>query len=370
MTPYEWPASLPCFRFEPYAVSPREGSLQLDLGQLTHRARVYDQTGDVVSVEVVLIGSLETTFRNFYKTTLAMGTQSFTVPIWIKSAFETREAWFVGPPPVFTPVADGVVKTSFSLVTREVIAEYVPPPPEYDPTVLARLPWGYWPFRDASPTTSFTDLTGNGRELVYTGSGIVYQQGPLNTDSIADSIGRDDDTSSFRLQVDADDIYDNGVSVTVGGWVKFYNDSPTSEKTLFHIGGGGGSGQFYYVWCYRDASGNVAMAWHHDTGPGQNFVTKTFTTTLPLDTIFWFEAGIDHSNSRVFFRMNDGAFEYVAFDGTDSPNGLDHTAGRVTRFYVGHRPVGTVSDPIDGLFSNFEAYNSVVTLDMWTDWHF
>jgi hypothetical protein len=119
MTPIDWPASLPCFRFEPYQVAPRPGAIEFDVGMLTHRSRIYTQNNEVVSVEMILSSSQEQALRTFYKTTLSMGTQWFNVEIWRNSQQESVEALFFGAPPVFVPVSDTHVRATFALLTRD-----------------------------------------------------------------------------------------------------------------------------------------------------------------------------------------------------------------------------------------------------------
>lgn len=118
MTPINYPASLPCFRWEPYSVSPRPGSIEETLGMITYAGRVYTANNEVVNVELVLDATDEPTFRTFYKTTLSMGTQWFNGNIQRNGTLEATELLFIGGPPVFTPIAHNVVRASFTLLTR------------------------------------------------------------------------------------------------------------------------------------------------------------------------------------------------------------------------------------------------------------
>jgi hypothetical protein len=129
MTPITWPASLPCLRWEPYSVAPRSGSFEETLGMVTSLSRVYTQNNEVVTCDVVLDASDEPTFRVFYKTTLAMGTQWFNCQILRNGVYELYEVCFIGAPPSFTPIAHNVVKASFTLLTRGLPAPPGPPPP-------------------------------------------------------------------------------------------------------------------------------------------------------------------------------------------------------------------------------------------------
>lgn len=118
MTPIDWPAALPCPRWEPYRVAPRPGAIQMDIGILSPRARIYTMNNEVVSVELVLNATQEQAFRTFYKTTLGMGTQWFNADIQRNGTLEPAELLFIGAPPVFTPVANNVVRSAFTLLTR------------------------------------------------------------------------------------------------------------------------------------------------------------------------------------------------------------------------------------------------------------
>lgn len=360
-----WPATLPCFRFEPYTVAPRPGSTEMTVGMVTRRAMVYRENNELVSVEMVLSSAQEQALRTFFKTGTVMGTQSFIVDLLIAGTYEQREANFYGAPPTFIPVAPNYVRSAFQLLTRtQVIAEPGPPPPlEYDPIVLARSPDGYWRL-DESSGTSFTDLSGNGRNITYTGSNLTYSNPTLNLDGGL-SLGRDSGAVNwfFGVDVTSEMDADPEQSLTVGGWVKFYNTAPTEIKTLFHIGGSSGGGQFYKLWAYRNASGFVEFGYHHLLG---GFRTKTFTTALSLDTPFWYECGISFPN--LFFKLNGGSAEVIN-PGVDTPNGIDPGRG-TSWFQIGRRPAGNDGDAINGQFSHTELYlGRVESLDMWPDWH-
>jgi hypothetical protein len=369
MTPIDWPAGLPCFRFEPYQVAPRPGAIEFDMGMLTHRARIYTQNNEVVSVEMVLTAAEEQALRTFYKTTLSMGTQWFNVDIWRESETQSVEALFFGAPPVFVPIAHNVVRASFTLLTR---GEALPEPElDYDAIVLARDPIGYWRLDESSPATSFNDLSGNSSDVTYTGVGLTYSNPSLNLDG-GTSLFRNSSGTNWYFGFDATSIFDADplTPVTVGGWVKFANNDLSAPKTLFHIGGPGGGAQFTKVWAYREPTNGYATFFFHHLGGGTFANTISFTSiVLPIDTIFWFECGIDYGGSRFFFKKNDGAYEYIAFT-ANTPNGIDPGRG-TCNFSIGRRTTANDGDAINGYFSHFELYNeAIVALGMWDDWHF
>lgn len=283
----------------------------------------------------------------------------------------TREVMFLRESPRYSPYGAQKTRVTATLVTRKGMtpAPYVPPVPplDYDTTVLLRSPVGYWRL-DETSGTSFTDLTGNAHTISYTGSALTYANPTLNLDG-GTSLYRDDSGANWYFGFDATSIFDANPSqpVTVGGWVKFANDTPTAIKTLYHIGGGGGGGQFTKIWAYRDASGKAAFSFHH-LGGGTFFNTVQFDADLPLDTPFWFEGGIDYVGSQFFFKLNDDAYEYIGFT-TNTPNGIE--SGRGTcNFSIGRRTVGNSGDPVNGYFSHFELYASaIVALGMYPDWH-
>lgn len=366
-TPYSWPASLPVFSRDPYSVSPRPGAIQVDSGIDSARALVYTEVNEVVQVEALLSGTQEIAFWNFFQNTLAMGTQSFVVPILIGGSLTNREAIFIGAPPSIVPANKyGYVRASFSLLTWP--GQVDPPPPvlDYDAIVLARSPDGYWRFDEASPSTSFTDLSGNGNTITTTGGHYTYQNPTLNLDGGL-SMARDNIGANGFFGFETTGILDAtpDMDLTVGGWVKFANDAPTDAKTLFHLGGTDGGGQFVKLWCYRNSAGKVEYGYTHlFTG----FHTKTMTAvTLPLDQAFWYETGIDFGSNRFFFRLNDNAFEYLDW-GVDSPQGIDPGRGP-SWFQVGRNP-GNPGYVINGQFSHTELYfDRVVALGMYPDWH-
>jgi hypothetical protein len=373
MTPIDWPASLPCFRFEPYQVAPRPGAIEFDMGMLTHRARIYTQNNEVVSVEMLLTSAEEQALRTFYKTTLSMGTQWFNVDIWRNSQQESVEALFFGAPPVFVPVAHNVVRVTFTLLTRDsgtaAAANPDPPDPvgEYDPIVLARSPAGYWPMRDSSPATTLIDISGNGLSLTYSGTGLVYAQSDLLTDP-GGSLGNVGGTN-FRIRVPLGTANTGPDPFTVAGWG--YLDSAaigTAYATLFLIGGSAGAAQIVKAQFYVDDDGSVRVFWHEQNSPNPATPhTATFaTSSVPFDTPFYFSAGQKDSTADWFFKLNDQPVEYLSYAG----NVPWQIPGRQTYLYVACQASGSTSGQLLGQFARFEYYESALTnLDMWTDWH-
>lgn len=369
-TSIQWPASIGCFRFDPYSVAPRPASVEDMLGMVTVRSRVYVENNEVVSVEQVLTSAQEQALRTFFKTTTSMGTQSFLVPLLVAGTLQNREAIFYDAPPTFRPVAPGYVVASYSLLTRsQIIPDPVPPVLEYDPIVLARSPRGYWRLDESSPATTFTDFTGNGLDLTYTGSLLTYSNPTLNLDG-GTALGRTDGALSWSLAVDVtslvdvDPVIDAKVPITVGMWFKLYNESPTLPKSFFHVGGSSGGAQFYKLWAYRNGAGFLEYGYHH---LGFGFKTKTSTIAIPLDTACWIEIATDYGGGQFRARLNNDAFVYTSW-GTDTPDGIDPGRGP-SLLSVGRRQSGTGGDAIDGDFSHVEFYTDVVDLDMWTDWH-
>lgn len=119
MTPFEWPASLPKLLRDPYSVAPRPGNLQLDVGVQTSFARIYSQSNDAIQCEALLSSTQEPIFRDFFRSTLSMGTQWFMVPLLRNGAVSLHEALFIGPPPSYRPANKyGHVIATFSLLTR------------------------------------------------------------------------------------------------------------------------------------------------------------------------------------------------------------------------------------------------------------
>ena len=117
-TALRWPDFLPCFRFEPYSVAPRSGALQLDIASASHRVRIYTQTNEVFSCEMILPNVDESNFRQFYDNDTTFGTQSFLVDVWVRSQLETWEANFIGEAPTSIPVSAEYVKTQFQLIAK------------------------------------------------------------------------------------------------------------------------------------------------------------------------------------------------------------------------------------------------------------
>lgn len=168
-----WPATLPCFRFEPYNVAPRPGSTEMTLGMVTRRSMVYTENNEVVSVEMILSSAQEQALRTFFKTTTAMGTQSFLVELLMAGTLEEREATFYGAPPTFVPVAPGRVRTAFTLLAKrtpytvsyELIATYSP---NFDGMSATLDP------DTSSDMFHLTDQLGSDQLRIYFPSGALY----------------------------------------------------------------------------------------------------------------------------------------------------------------------------------------------------
>lgn len=111
-----WPATLPCFRFEPYQVAPRSAVLEVDFGLAVRRRQTYADMLEEVQVEFVVDGAQEARTRSFYNDDTEMGTLPFDAPIQINGALTTREVRFIGGPPSYTPVAPGYVKATARLL--------------------------------------------------------------------------------------------------------------------------------------------------------------------------------------------------------------------------------------------------------------
>jgi len=310
-------------------------------------------TGDILGEEVTLVA-----VRSGNTTTTASADYDFT-----------EGTALIGPDFVATP---GTVTFSPGEVVQNVV---VPLVRDYNAEVLADNPTAFWPFTEASGL-AFEDLTANNLDLAMSSAtGFSYQQPDLNLS--ADGSVSKTGTNSWRLSVNVNSFYPahTPIPFTVRGWVKHFSQSGNLIKSLFQVGGAGGSGQFYFCWCYRAATtGLLTMVWHHKILPsGPNVViTKTFTQVIPLDEVYWFEAGYDTDNNRCFFKFKDQAVEYVSYNSvTETPNGLDNTAGRQTLFYVGQRPVGNSGDMIDGYFSDYEMVPNAVQLieDRWPRWN-
>lgn len=360
-----WPATLPCFLFSPYNVAPRPAAFEMNLGMVTRRAMVYTENNELFSVEMILSSTGEQALRAFFKTTTAMGTQSFLVDLWREGEQQNLEVNFYGPPPSFAPVAPGYIRATFTLLAK---ANVEIPEPDYDAIVLARSPAGYWRLDETSGTV-FDDLSGNGRDLNYTGSLLTYGNPTLNLDG-GTSLGRTNGAVNWSLAVDVTSLVDINpsedelVPITVGMWFKHYNTDPTDLKTYFHIGGPGGGGQFYKLWAYRNAGGFLEYG-YHDLGVG--FVTKTSTIAIPLDTACWLEVATDYGGGQFRARLNGDPFVYTSW-GVNIPDGIDPGRGD-SLFSVGRRPFGNDGDAINGEFSHVEFYTDVVDLGMWDDWH-
>jgi hypothetical protein len=109
-----WPG--PCFRFEPYQVSPRSAVLEMDFGLAIRRRQIYADMLEEIPVEFIVDGTQEEECRDFYVNDLEMGTLPFDAPIQINGALTTREVRFIGPPPSYVPVAPGYVKARATLL--------------------------------------------------------------------------------------------------------------------------------------------------------------------------------------------------------------------------------------------------------------
>ena len=313
-------------------------------------------TGDILGDEVTLVA-----VRSGNTNVIASADYTFT-----------EGTALIGPDFIATP---GTVTFAVGEVTKDVV---VPLVRDYNAEILAQSSTllGYWRLDEASPATSFDDLSASNVNLTLTqtGAALTYHQPTLNLDTGL-SVQRNG-SNSWRLFRNVNLLIDNGDSFTSKGWRKHVDTTPTAIKTLFHVGGAGGSGQFYYCWCYRNAAGNAAMSWHHQTGGGNTFVTKTFSgVSIPLGEEYFYRAGFDYSNSRAFFQLQGGTIEYVSWTGTaspgagDSPNALNYSAGRQTFYYVGQRPVGNDGDSVRGQFSHDELHVGLATLDMWDRWN-
>ncbi|HKY19577.1 MAG TPA: fibronectin type III domain-containing protein [Vicinamibacterales bacterium] len=304
-------------------------------------------TGDILGDEVTLYA-----IRSGNTGTTASADYSFTPGTAL-----------AGPDYVSTP---GTVTFNPGEVIKPVVVALVR---DYDAEVLADTPESYWKFNEAASATTFNDQAGS-RDLTLTSTtNFSYQQPTLNLSSSLSAAKTG--TNSWRLSTNVNDLITNGDSFTIRAWVDFNDTVTASSRSLFQIGGPGGSGQFYYCWCYRTTAGTIAMSWHHDN-PGldpHSFVTKNFTTSVPLAGEFWFEAGFDYANSRAFFKLNDGAAEYVSWSGTDSPNALTSSSGRVTYLWIGQRPVGNAGEMIDGKFSQYEFVDAYQIVDRWPRWN-
>lgn len=112
-----WPATLPCFRFEPYQVAPRSAVLEIDFGLAVRRRQVYADMLEEIPVEFIVNGAQEEEVRDFYVNDLEMGTLPFDAPVQINGALTTREVRFIGDPPSYVPVAPGYTRVSATLLT-------------------------------------------------------------------------------------------------------------------------------------------------------------------------------------------------------------------------------------------------------------
>jgi hypothetical protein len=111
-----WPATLPCFRFEPYQVSPRSAVLEMDFGLAVRRRQIYADMLEQIPVEFIVDGDQEAEAREFYNVTTEMGTLPFDAPIQINGALTTREVRFIGDPPSYVPVGPGYTRVSATLL--------------------------------------------------------------------------------------------------------------------------------------------------------------------------------------------------------------------------------------------------------------
>lgn len=111
-----YPATLPCFQFSPYQVSPRSAVLEVDFGLAVRRRQTYADMLEEVQVEVVVTGAQEEILRGFYNDDTEMGTLPFDAPIQINGAQTTREVRFIGGPPSYVPVAPGYARATATLL--------------------------------------------------------------------------------------------------------------------------------------------------------------------------------------------------------------------------------------------------------------
>lgn len=298
-------------------------------------------TGDILGASVTLVA-----VRSGNTGTTASADYAFT-----------EGTALIGPDFTATP---GTVTFDPAEVTQNVV---VPLVRDYNAEVLAGLPLAaptifptaFWDFSEAASATVFNDLTANGLDLNLSNTANwTYDQPDINL-SVDGTVRRTTGGGNFLNRVNINSLIDNGYSFTVGMWVKF-DVAAATTRTLFHIGGAGGSGQFTYCWCVRGTTGKATMYWHHHTSSGNTFLTRTFTLDLPEDQEMWIEAGFDYSNTRAFFRINDGTAEYISWTAADSPNALDHTAGRQTYIGIAGRLISSSPSPIGGYFGQVEFY--------------
>lgn len=113
----DWPASLPCVRFDPYQASQRPAALEIDWGLAIRRRQLYAKMKPEISCEVVLNGTQEAALRTFYNDTTEMGTLPFNIPVQADGYYGSRSATFIGDPPSYVPVSDTHVRASFNLLT-------------------------------------------------------------------------------------------------------------------------------------------------------------------------------------------------------------------------------------------------------------
>lgn len=111
-----WPSTLPCPRFEPYQVAPRSAVLENDWGFAVRRRQIYSDMLQEVPLELVVDGGQETELRTFYSDDLEQGSLAFDIPLEIEGSFQTKEARFIGEPPVYTPVSMSYTKVSARLL--------------------------------------------------------------------------------------------------------------------------------------------------------------------------------------------------------------------------------------------------------------
>ena len=111
-----WPASLPCFLFEGYAVAPQSPVLEVDHGWAVRRRQIYSDMNEAINVGLILTHDEWATFIDYYNDTLEQGSLPFDAPILIEGSMTTRESKFTGAPPAYTPVGSELVRTSATLL--------------------------------------------------------------------------------------------------------------------------------------------------------------------------------------------------------------------------------------------------------------
>lgn len=368
-TNIDWPIAVPVPKLDPYSVKPDSPVLESDMGYALLRRQVYSDAPERIDIALLLSRTQEQIFRAFVRFSLSFGTQYFNMPILANGTYNTREVQIIGGQPDYRPANT----PNFTLVTFSVKSRgSLTPVPDvelaYDPIVLARNPFGYWRLDEASPTTSFFDLSGNGHNLSYTGLGLTYEQMALNTDP-GGSVGRDESGSNFRLQYalgHPEDVPGIGADdpCTCAAWAYINNDDLATTKSLCFVGGAGGGGQFTKMWFFRGADGLLYVAFHRVVG---GFISLEVSgVTLPIAEAFWFVAGVDPGNNEFFFKLNDDAPVFVSTGGAEILQRPDAT----TSVCFMCRQSGNNGNPLNGFMNRAEFYlEALPNLDMWTDWH-